>query len=48
MTISENSIDYLNAHKGGIQCSSSTGGLLGWSASVSGLAYIMETNQGTK
>ena len=35
--------DYLNAHKGGVQCSSSTGGLLGWSASVSGLAYIMET-----
>tara|TARA_B100000795_G_C22492515_1_gene320802 strand:- start:20 stop:304 length:285 start_codon:yes stop_codon:yes gene_type:complete len=47
MSISKNSINYLVAHEGGVQCwsgkMSNKDNLVGWSKSVSGLAYIMQT-----
>ena len=39
----QNQIDYINAHNGGIQCCSDAGGLVGWSNTAEGIAYILNT-----
>ena len=39
----QNQIDYISAHNGGIQCSSDAGGLVGWSSTAEGIAYILNT-----
>jgi len=37
-----NQVDFISAHNGGIQCCSDTG-LIGWSSTAEGIAYILKT-----
>jgi len=37
-----NQVDFISAHNGGIQCCSDTG-LIGWSNTAEGIAYILKT-----